>query len=176
LARNQWASGDNNSAISRLELWLEGNPEDKRALMVIAEYLFAANRPEEAKKAYKTLGDLIPDNDTVLNNLAWLMMDTDVDQGIIYAKKALKINPEGPYIKDTLAMLLLKSGQNKEALVYSEEAANSAPNDFDILINYSKILRANGHKTEARKVLTDLLANIKDSNKRREIQNELNKL
>ena len=176
LARNHWVKGDRDSAISGLELWLENNQADKSALMLLAQYYLAENRQIEAKKTYEDLGKLLPDNPVVLNNLAWLMIETDVNQGIVYAKKALQITPRSPFIKDTLAMLLLKNGQHDEALSYSEDAAHSAPNAIDIIINYAKILSANGQKVNANDVLKKALDKTKNPKMRNVIQNELDKL
>ncbi len=176
LAKNQWLTGDKNGAISGLELWLQDNKDDKNALMLIAQYYLAENRTSDAKKAYQSLGDLVPDNPVVLNNLAWLMMGTDVDQGIVYAKKALDLVPEDPFIEDTLAMLFLKKGDQKNALIHSKIAATKKPNLVDIQLNYAKVLNANNQKEQAKALLNKLLNNVKDYDKRQAISKELNNI
>ncbi|MBC8386208.1 MAG: PEP-CTERM system TPR-repeat protein PrsT, partial [Gammaproteobacteria bacterium] len=176
LSRNQWNSGDRSSAISTLELWLQENKEDKNALMLLSQFYLAESRVSEAKNTYQSLDELLPNNATVLNNLAWLMMDTDVKQGIIYAKKAIGIESNDPYISDTLAMLLLKNGDVAEALVHSKAAAVKLPNNAEVQMNYAKVLAANNQKDSAREILKNLLRNTKNYDTRKAISKELNDL
>lgn len=176
LARNQWASGDKSGAISGLEIWLQKKPTDNKALMVLAQFYLTENRISEAKNAYQTLDQQLPDNSIVLNNLAWIMKDSDVNQGIVYAQKALKVDPENPYVQDTLAMLYLENSEAVKALKISKKAASLLPRNYDIQMNYSKILIANNKKDEAKQVLKKLLVNEPSSVKRNFIEKELNRL
>jgi len=176
LARNQWASGDKGGAITGVELWLQGHPGDQKALMVLAQYYLAENRNAEAKKTYLSLDKVLPDNSLVLNNLAWLMKDTDIKQGIVYASKALKIEPDSPFIQDTLAMLYLEQGDVANALKYSTRAAEKLPNLFEIQINYARVLLANNKTNKAKQLLDRLLKNERDYDKRKAIQKELARL
>lgn len=176
LAKNQWAGGDKDAAISGLELWLQDNATDKKALMVIAQFYLAENRTVEAKKTYQTLDTQLPDNSIVLNNLAWLMKEADVEQGIVYAKKALQIDPKSPFIQDTLAMLLLEKGELSESLNLSRKAASQVPGLTDIQLNLARILVANNEKNEAKQLLSRLLNKERDYDKRKVIQAELDRL
>jgi len=153
LARNKWTSGDKIGAITNLELWLDSNPEDKAALMLLGQFYIAQNRVADANDIYTRVDKLLPDNAIVLNNLAWLYRETDVEQGIKLARRALKLEPNSPFIKDTLAMLLLGNDQAKEALIYSEQAAKAQPNFIEIQINYAEVLVANQDNDNAKKIL-----------------------
>ncbi|MCP4163159.1 MAG: PEP-CTERM system TPR-repeat protein PrsT [Deltaproteobacteria bacterium] len=175
LANNQWVVGDKESAISGLETWLESNPSDKTVLMLLAQYYTAENRSKDVINTYQTLEKLLPDNSMVLNNLAWFMRETNIEQAIVYAERALEVSPDSAPIKDTFAMLLLINGQNENALKYSEDAVNSAPDSNEILFNYIKVLKANGQHPKARGILTDLLNNTKSETKRKALQTELDK-
>ncbi|MBC8386417.1 MAG: PEP-CTERM system TPR-repeat protein PrsT [Gammaproteobacteria bacterium] len=176
LSKNYWNSGKKDSAITSLELWLAKNNDDKNALMLLAQYYLAESRASEAKNTYQEMDRLLPNNAVVLNNLAWLMMDTDVKQGIVYAEKALSIESDNPLIADTLAMLLLKNGDSAKALIHSQFAAKKLPNIVDIQMNYAKVLSANNQKDAAREILKNLLRNTKDYDKRKTISKELNNL
>lgn len=176
LSKNQWNSGDKESAISGLTLWLQNNKEDKNALMLLAQFYLAESRTSEAKNTYEALDKQIPNNPVVLNNLAWLMMDSDVTQGIIYAQKALNLDPGDAYIEDTLAMLLLKNGDKAKALLHSENAASKLTNIVDIQLNYAKALSANNQTAKAKGILNNLLSHTKDYDKRKAITKELNAL
>lgn len=176
LARNQWKSGDRNNAISGLEIWIEDHQDDLRTLLVLAQYYQAENRMEDARRTYLKLDKVMPNNTIALNNLAWLMKDTNPKRALNYAEKAIKNDPENPYIQDTLAMLWLENGDPQKALVYSEKAATAAPEFEDIQYNYARILIANNRNSEAKKILSKLLKTTRSDDKREMIRNNIEKL
>ena len=176
LAKNKWVKGDKEDAITDLELWIETNPEDKNALLTVSQYYLAENRPVDARRVFKALEQLVPDNSMILNNLAWLMMETDVDQGIVYAEKALDVTPDNPFVLDTLAMLLLKKGDAVKSLENSEKAAKLAPKVLDIQINYAKVLNANNRSNEAKDLLNDIYYETKSSEVKKKIRKALDSL
>ncbi len=176
LAINQWQSGDKQSAISGLELWLQKNDKDTRALMLLAQYYLAESRKADAQTSYQKLDELTPNNPVVLNNMAWLMKDSNPAQGIKYAEQALNLNPDSPYITDTLAMLYLAAGENSKALQFSEKAVQLAPTVGDIRLNYARILIANNEKNKAKSILSELYLKTRSIELKRDIQTELDKL
>ncbi len=176
LARNKWVSGDKDGAITGVELWLEENPEDKKALMLLAQFYINQNRNEEANATYAKVDKLIPNNAIVLNNMAWLYRESNVKQGIKLAKKALALEPESPFIKDTLAMLLLGDDKATEALPLSQQAAKAQPNFVEIQMNYAKVLIAVGDKAMAKTVLNTIGSNTKSFDQRQQIRMLLNSL
>ncbi|MDH3636787.1 MAG: tetratricopeptide repeat protein, partial [Gammaproteobacteria bacterium] len=175
LSRNQWQSGDRQGAISSLELWSESNRDD-RVLLLLAEYYLLENRPDEATATYKVLEQASPENPRVLNNLAWSLKDSDPGKGVEYARKADKLDPDNPLIMDTLAMLLLKTGDKLKALEIAEQAVNKAPNVLDIQFNYADILVANDQEKKARSILEEVLRKATDKSKQRLIKKHLDNL
>ena len=111
-----------------------------------------------------------------LNNLAWLIKDSDPAQGVKYAKKALSLMPDSPFIKDTLAMLYLETGDKENALQLSKEAVTAMPELLDIQLNYATILNENNFKTRAQNLLNKLLINTKSDEKKQLIRDHLAKL
>ncbi len=176
LAKNKWVSGDKEGAITGLELWLNKNPEDKKALMLLAQFYINQNRTVEANATYAKVDKLIPNNAIVLNNMAWLYRESNVKQGIKLAKKALSLEPNSPFIKDTLAMLLLGDNNASEALVYSKQAAAAQPNFIEIQMNYAKILIAVGDKKMAKNILKNIDSKAKSFDQRQQIRTLLNSL
>ena len=176
LARNQWLKGEKSGAITSLELWLQDNPENTSALMILAQYLIAENRVSDAKSTYAIIDEKTPDNPIVLNNLAWLLKDTDPAKGAEYAQKALSLDSDNPYIKDTLSSLLLINHNPAKALNYAKEAAEALPNYVDVQVNYARVLSANNDKTKARDVLNKILSKAKSYDHRKQINDELGKL
>ena len=176
LAINQWRAGDKDGAISGLEIWLQKNDKDIRSLMLLAQYYLAENRASDAQSSYQKLDELTPDNPVVLNNLAWLLKDSNPEQGVKYAERALQKNPKSPFITDTLAMLHLEMAHNEKAMQLSEQAVNLAPKNGDIQLNYAKTLIANGRKDKAGSILKNLYAKTRSVEAKRLIQAELDKL
>ena len=176
LARNQWLKGDKASAISSLELWIEDNEAETNVLMMLAQYQLADNRVTEAESTYNKLDKLTPNNSVVLNNLAWLLKDTDPAKGSEFAERALSLDKDNPYIKDTLSALLLISNEPKKALPYASEAAKALPNYVEVQVNYARVLAANNNTNKARDVLNSILSKAKSYEHRKQINEELNKL
>ncbi len=176
LSQNQWRAGDKGSAISGLELWVQDHSEDSRAVMLLAEFYMAENRFDQAKETYAKLDSQLQGNPVALNNLAWLIKDSDPAQGVIYAKKALSLMPDNPFIKDTLAMLYLETGDKDNALQLSKEAVAAMPGLLDIQLNYATILNENNFKTKAQNVLKKLLKNTKSDIKKKLIRDHMAKL
>ena len=175
LARNQWRAGDHDGATTGLEVWMQDNPDDHRVKFELAQFYLADKKYNDAIEAYEDLAVKVPDNSVVLNNLAWLLIDIDTKKAINYAEKALTLSPDSPAVKDTVAMLYLKNGDNSKALELSGQAATDAPNIFDIQINYSRVLRANGKAEQARALLNQLEAKVNDASQKKIIQEELAK-
>ena len=175
LSRNQWKAGDKQGAISSLELWSENN-KDNRVLLQLAEYYLLENRHKEATATYQVLEQGLPDNPRVLNNLAWSMQDSNPGKGLEYAQRADRLEPDNPFVLDTLAMLLMKNGENSKALEIIEQAVSKAPNVLDIQLSYADILVANNQTGRARKVLGEILQKTTDSDKKQLINKRLENL
>jgi putative PEP-CTERM system TPR-repeat lipoprotein len=176
LARNQWQAGNHESAISNLEILLQRHPDMVRAMMLLAQFYLADNRLNAAESTYKKLDKLIPHNPSVLNNLAWILQESNPEKGLEYAQEALKNQPKSPYILDTLAMLQLKNNDSALALKTSLKALEILPASGDIQFNHAKILFANHKKKKARKLLEKLAASSRSYETRRKIELELKRM
>jgi tetratricopeptide (TPR) repeat protein len=148
LSRNQWQSDDKQGSISGLQLWAEEDVDDPQDLMSRAQFYMAENRLEEANAAYVTLNTLAGDYSDVLNNLAWLLGDLNLEDGMKSAQKALNLTPDSVFSQDTLAMLYLKTKQYERVLDYSAKAA--LPNSAEVQLNYSNVLAANNQGDQAK--------------------------
>jgi tetratricopeptide (TPR) repeat protein len=83
-----------------------------------------ANLIKEAEKFMRHALALDPDSPQILEGLAWVLIDHDINvqEGMIYAEKAVRLDPETYNIVDTWGWGLYKSGRYEEAL----EALNKA--------------------------------------------------
>ena len=176
LSKNQWRSGDKQAAISSLQLWTEEHKDDSQALMLLAQFYMAENRLGEAKMTYEALNIIAGDDAIVLNNLAWLLGDTNPEQGIKYAKKALSLNSNNPFTQDTIAMLYMKSKQYDKALAYATNAAMELPKNAEVQFNYASVLAANNQKTKAKEWLNNMLKKAPTDSAKQKIKVQLEKL
>lgn len=82
---------------------------------------------------------LNPNNHRALNSLAWELIDLgmDINKGVEYAEKAVKIFPDSPYNNGTLGIGYFKKGDLDKAEKYLQEAINLfpvyAPQDYKAL-------------------------------------------
>ncbi len=176
LSKNQWNSGDKQAAISGLELWVQDHADDTRALIALAQFYLSDGQTDDARLTYEKVISIQPDNPLVLNNLAWLLKESNPEQGIKYAERALELNPDNAYTQDTLAMLYLETENYTKALELSEQAAKVLPKVADIQLNYAKVLVANSQKERAREVLMAILNITQSEAKKLRIRNEIDKL
>jgi tetratricopeptide (TPR) repeat protein len=173
LAKNQWYSGDRQAAISGLELWTADNKDDLQSQLVLANFYAAENRMDESVKLYLALDKQIPKNPIILNNLAWSLADSNPRKGLEYAERARNLQRDNPLILDTLAMLMLKTGDEKGALKMALKAVEIAPEVDDIQINLVEIYKANGMSSEAREVLQILLDKTTNADQKEFIRQKL---
>ena len=143
---------------------------------LLAELYLREKRDADAAATYASLEESLPRNPTILNNLAWSLKDSNPEKGLEYARQANEIAPSNPLIMDTLAMLLLKTGDSKQALEVVRRAADIAPQVGEIQLNLAEILAANGKKDEARKVLENLLENVNQEQAKQIIRDRIESL
>ena len=97
-----WKLGDDNGAIQFITTALESQPNNANLLALLGGLHLKNNENQAAISAYKKSVDIENNNPVILNNLAWLLKDTDLQQAQAYAEKALLLAPNSPEIKDTL--------------------------------------------------------------------------
>lgn len=176
LAINQWKAGNKETAIESLELWVDSNSEDTKALMMLAQFYLEAGNLNDAHVTYKKIEQYSPENVVVLNNIAWTLKDSSPEEGIRYAEKARKLSNDNPMILDTLGVLFLETGKFTSALDVMEIAVEKAPDMIDIQLNYARALVANRKSEEARSNLELLLRKSKSMDQRKLIKEELKNL
>ena len=143
-------------ATSTLENHLLTNKKDDRVRAILAN-LYLQDETDKALQTYQLLVKTQPDNVLVNNNLAWLYMEKeDIDNALLYSKKAYLLAPKSPEVVDTYAQSLFKSGRKSIALEQSEKAyALSEGKSVDITLNYIKVLIANGLNKKATLLLVN---------------------
>lgn len=97
---------------------LEKIPDDPQLSIALASLYEQTGDRNNAKIVYERLLKKQPDNGLAINNLAALLVDfgseEDVKKGLALAEKFK--DAENPYVQDTYAWALVKTGQIKEGL------------------------------------------------------------
>jgi len=161
--------GDRNSAIANMQKAREILPENEIVLSGLAVTLDQAGRRTEARQAYEAGLKVDPNNTLVLNNLAYLMAETnaDLDVALNYAQKAKGLNPNMPEISDTLGWILLKKGLAEQAIPVFQALVSKVPSfstyHYHLAIAYSQ-------KGDAKKAADELREAMKHSPAKEEQQ------
>ncbi|MDB5699573.1 MAG: tetratricopeptide repeat protein [Alphaproteobacteria bacterium] len=128
-------SGQNEAAGKVLTLFLEQNPRNVSALLLVAGGYIEARQWSGAIAIYEDLRRRLGDRDAVmLNNLAWAYSELgEIERALPLAKKAWLLDRGNPATADTLGWLLFKSGKDKaQGLALLESAARAAPANAQI--------------------------------------------
>lgn len=109
-----WKKDDSAGGINFLETVLKKQPNNAPLYSLLGGLHLNSKNNEAAIKAYKKSIELNNNNPITLNNLAWLLKDTNTTQAKRYAEQALQLAPESIDIKDTLETIkLLESSEPK---------------------------------------------------------------
>lgn len=150
-----WEQGKGNEATGMMEFWLESEPDDIQVLAQLGAYYATQGRSADSVRAYEKLVTLVPNDPTILNNLAWAYRKVDFSAALNYVEQALKIAPTNAAILDTKAMILYDKKEYKKALLTNQKSLDidSQP---DYRFHRAQILVATGDKEGAVKLLQGL--------------------
>jgi tetratricopeptide (TPR) repeat protein len=103
----------------------------QKALVLQTAYVRTSDKNylEKAIEVYETLLAKMPNNLSVLNNLAYLLADNNekLEKALEYSERAYKLEPENADYLDTYAFTLYKNGKYDKA----DEILNSALQRFE---------------------------------------------
>jgi tetratricopeptide (TPR) repeat protein len=114
------------------QLWVDTTPKNTSALLARADLLMSTSRNIEAQAVYQNILDLTSQNTAALNNLAWLLRESDPTKALTLAKRATELAPQNAAILDTYGWILHLSGNHLEAKKHIQQALKLAPNSRDI--------------------------------------------
>jgi len=157
LTSAQWNAGERESVVKRLADWVNEHPDDGITRFELANRYLLLGQNAEAIEEFKEVIKLLPKNTVALNNLAWLLRDTNPTEALPYAQEAVALAPQSGELKDTLAMVLLSKGDLEQAARVIDKAIDRSPNNPTIRYHRAEILNKSGNSTSARQELTKLL-------------------
>lgn len=114
------------------------------------------NYLNKAVDEYKSLLIKMPNNTSVLNNLAFMLAENDqnLEEALEYAKRAYQQNPNHPGLLDTYAYALYKNAEYKQADEYLQASlqqfeAKKIPVSWDVYEHLGMIKEKLGDKMQA---------------------------
>lgn len=149
--------GQRDVGFQELRDWLAANPEDDAIRFTLASDLLANGESDQAVVEHEKLLERQPNNNIVLNNLAWLYDKKGDPRGLEFAEKAHAGASQSPAIKDTLGWILLRNGQTERALTLLREAAETLPDNAEIQYHLAAALEKSGQRDQAKEILQRIL-------------------
>lgn len=153
LARSYWALGQRERALDLVKVWISRHRPDEKALAFLGEGYESLGRVAEAKSSYEALLRQAPNHRGALNNLAWLLRETDPAQALQYAERAYRVAPADPDVADTLGWLLLTRGNTERGEILLKQAAESSRTNLTHQYHYAVALERVGKTKNAERIL-----------------------
>ena len=105
------ATQQKDEAISLLKQAIKDDPQDTGSLFKLASLYHEKQQLKQAEQLYQQIISVNPNHITALNNLAWIIVDTDTAKAVELAKQAYEQAQQSPAIADAYGFFLVKDGQ-----------------------------------------------------------------
>jgi putative PEP-CTERM system TPR-repeat lipoprotein len=158
LSRAHLKNNDPQSGTAVLEDWVANNPEDAAVWSSLGNIYLVTGEEKKAIAAYESTLAVDPENELVLNNLAWILRESEPKTAMSYAQKAYDISPESAVVMDTMGVILLHEGETGRALDLLSRSTELEPGNLDTRYHLSQALVENGDKAAAKEMLQELLS------------------
>ena len=145
--------GDIQQSINSLEKARQQAPDNSSLTTDLGLLYEMQNKPDVARKYYAYSIKIDPNNALALNNLAYLLSQTngDLDVALTYATHAKQRLPENTEINDTLGWIYLKKNLTDQALDTFKNLVVKAPTNPTFHYHYAMALNQKGDRDNARK-------------------------
>ena len=147
--------GDWKNSISTLERAQKALPDDVTPTLALASSLGDTGHLDGAIVQYRRALALRPDNPDILNNLAYLIVETNgsVDEALGFAQRAIQKVPNQPNFADTMGWIYLKKSMPDSALQVFNSLVKKKPDDPTFRFHQGAALLQKGDKEQARVAL-----------------------
>ena len=152
------AAGKSSDADKVASKWLQENPKDPVVRFHLGNISIQNKDYKNAATRYREVIALQPDNLAVLNNMAWLLSETQDPGAIEFAEKAYAIAPDNADVQDTFGWLLVNRGELKKGIEILTRAVASKPTAVEPRLHLAKALVKSGDKAGARRELELLIS------------------
>jgi len=178
IANTYRLAGDRDNSIANLLKAREILPDNEIVLRDLGVVMDQAGRRAEARQAYEACLVVNPNNPEVLNNLAYLMAETnaDLDMALNHAQKAKGLSPSTPEISDTYGWILLKKGLTEQAIPVFQDLVTRVPTNSSYRYHLAKAYAQKGDNAKAATELREALKHSPPHEEQQEIQDLLAKV
>lgn len=134
-----------------------GNPADAGVALLLGDLNAMDGDMDRAAHWYRQVLEQVPSQPTALNNLAVILADSDPNQAVQLAERALQQAPKDPEVMDTLGMALLAAGDSARARALLNQAYALSNQRPLIGLNLARAVAADGEPARAREVLQSVV-------------------
>jgi tetratricopeptide (TPR) repeat protein len=147
--------GDRNNYISTLQRAQKAAPQELMPTVLLAAALGSAGQRDASISEYRRALEIQPDDPRVLNNLAYAMVQANVnlDEALRLAQRAVQKSPDQPIFADTLGWIYLKQKMPDSALRVFSGLVKKYPEDPKYRYHFAATLLEKGDKQAARNEL-----------------------
>lgn len=153
----QSAAGQPKEADERLQSWIASNPKDVQSRIYLANAELRSQQNKRAIEQYQQILALDPNNVLALNNLAWLLHQSNDPRAVGMAEHAYQMVPGDPQVIDTLAWILVDTGNTTRGLELLRRAAELAPASPTVQYHLAAALAKSGDNDQALRTLQNVL-------------------
>ncbi len=118
--------------------------------LALAQLEWQLEQNDAAIARYESILAKQPDQTEVLNNLAWLYIDKNLDKAQLLAQRAYQLDSNDYRILDTYAWILLQRNQPAAAVPLLKRALREKPDDPTIKQHYAEALERSEPITKTR--------------------------
>jgi putative PEP-CTERM system TPR-repeat lipoprotein len=133
--------GQLGQALDFAQSWAHRNPTNIAARHVLAEAYLRSGKLAEGQQLYEALSKQLPNDPSILNDLADIMLKRGQRGALPIAEKAYGLAPRDPNVDDTYGWALVQDGQVDKGLRYLREAQVRAPDAREIQGHLAEALR-----------------------------------
>ena len=151
--------GNTQEADQLIRRGIKERPGDWHTRLYWADTLLARNNYQEAQSHYLAAIEHLPDNASVLNNLALTMIQTRDTRARLFAERALVLRPGDPALLDTLGWILTLEGETQRGIELLERAVASAPSQLEPRMHLAQAWVRAGYPMKARDAVEQALKN-----------------
>ena len=164
LAKMFQMSGKTSLAIEKYEAGLRANPNSLKIYFALGELYLQAGEYQKAAEIFEKLTEKAPGSWLAANNLAFLLAefpdsDSDLEQALKLATKALQLKPDEAAVSDTLGWIYYKQGHYVRSLIFLERSHTVVPENSIVNYHLGMALYRVGRSEEAKERLKKAIDN-----------------
>ncbi|MEN8205326.1 MAG: XrtA/PEP-CTERM system TPR-repeat protein PrsT [Pseudomonadota bacterium] len=154
-------SGNDKAALKLLLSWLGDHSGDVRVRRFLGTTYYDAGHSEQAIAEYLKVLAINPDDESALNNLAWIYFQGNNPEARMMAERAYRIDPDSPGILDTYGWILVNENDVDRGRRLLRQASKQLPGVAEVSYHYAVALHKSGDQQQAREILEALLVDDK---------------